>query len=231
MSIDNVHTLPNLTDRVHVFRDRAHAGEILAGMLRDFHGSDVLVLGIPAGGIPVVLEIAKRLQLTMDIFPVSKILFPWTTESGFGAVAFDGTQWINESLVKHIDLDNNTIRIATDGAIKKVLSRLKRLRGSKPFPELNNRTVILVDDGIAAGSTVRAGIAALQKAQARKIIIAIPTAHDTSLYEIADLVDDIYCANVRSGYSFAVADAYENWSDVSETELDETLDQIDNVHH
>jgi len=95
-----------------------------------------------------------------------------------------------------------------------------------PFPKLKDRSVIIVDDGIAAGSTIRAGILALQKAQAGKIIIAIPTGHDSSLYPIAKLVDAIYCANLRGGYSFAVANAYQNWTDVSEDEVATILEQI-----
>lgn len=219
MSTDHIQTLTELQNRIHVFRDRAHAGEILAGMLDDYHESDALVLGIPAGGLPVAAEVAIRLGLALDVMPVNKILFPWTTESGFGAVAFDGTQWINKQLGTHYRLDEEMIKTATEEAFRKVQRRLQRFRGEQPFPELADQTVILIDDGIAAGSTIRAGIMALQKAKTGKIIIATPTAHDTSLYAIAKLVDNVYCANIRSGLSFAVADAYQLWTDVSEDEV------------
>lgn len=215
----NIRVLTGLENQQHVFHDRAHAGAILAGMLEDYHGSDALVLAIPAGGVPVASVIADRLELQLDVLPVSKILYPWTTESGFGAIAYDGTQWINDAAVQHYNLDAETVRQASRVAQDKVERRFRDLRGNRPFPELTDRTVILVDDGIAAGSTARAAIMTLHWQQAGKIIVAIPTAHDTSLDEIAILADLVYCANLRQGWSFAVADAYRNWTDVSEDEV------------
>lgn len=219
MHADNIRTITGLENQRHVFHDRIHAGEILAGMLTEYRDSDALVLAIPAGGVPVAAMIASQLGLQLDIFPVSKILYPWTTESGFGAVTCDGTQWINDAAVQHYNLDTDSIRKATRVAQEKVERRVRTLRGNRPFPELADRTVILVDDGIAAGSTVRAAILTLRKQHTGMIIIATPTAHDTSLNEIAALVDLVYCANLRGGRSFAVAEAYRNWSDVSEEEV------------
>ena len=215
----NIRTLTGLENQRQVFQDRAHAGEILAGMLEDYRGSDALVLAIPAGGVPVASVIADRLELQLDVLPVSKILYPWTTESGFGAIAYDGTQWINDAAVQHYKLDAETVRQASRVAQDKVERRFRNLRGNRPFPELTGRTVILVDDGIAAGSTARAAIMTVRRQQAGKIIIAIPTAHDTSLDEIATLADMVFCANLRQGWSFAVADAYRIWTDVSEDEV------------
>ena len=226
MITGNIHTLPELSNCVHVFCDREHAGKILSGMLQDYRNSEALVLGIPAGGVPVAATIATQLGLSFNTLPVSKILFPWTTEAGFGAVAFDGTEWINEDAVRGADLNADTVQTATKEAQEKVQRRRQRFHGTKPLPELKDKTVIIVDDGIAAGSTIRAGILALQKTQAGKIIIAVPTAHDSSLYPIAKLVNAIYCANLREGYSFAVASAYKNWTDVSEDEVATILEQI-----
>lgn len=220
---DNIHSEPALTDRRHVFRDRNHAGTILADMLTDYSDTQALLLAIPAGGVPVALAIAARCRLAMEVMPVSKILLPWTTESGFGAVAFDGSCWIDQQLVRHFALDNTAIRRLRADTEQKVQRRLQRYRGNKPFPELPDKTVILGDDGIAAGSTVRAAVMALRKLQAHEIIIAIPTAHDTALSEMAPDVTAIYCANIRGGSRFSVADAYESWSDVSERELDNIL--------
>ena len=220
---DNIHSDAALTDRRHVFRDRSHAGAILAGMLADYRNTQALLLAIPAGGVPVAQAIAARCHLAMEVMLVSKILLPWTTESGFGAVAFDGSCWIDPQLVRHFGLDEAAISKARAAAEQKVQRRLRRYRGDQPFPDLQAKTVILVDDGIAAGSTVRAAVAALHKLRAHEIIIATPTAHDTSVREIAAGVTAIYCANIRSGYRFAVAEAYENWCDVSDQELDKLL--------
>lgn len=207
-----------LSEQVGVFRDRRHAGVILAEMLENFRNSDALLLAIPSGGVPVAAEMAEQLGLELDIMPVSKILFPWTTESGFGAVAFDGTTWVNQEMVAYYNMDKQSVDTAINNATKKVHRRLALFRGERPFPQTENRTVILVDDGIAGGYTIRTGIEALRKAGSKKMAIAVPTASARSLYEIARLVDVVYCANIRSGPHFAVADAYENWSDVDEAE-------------
>lgn len=219
MHSENTRILKELENKRHVFRDREHAGEVLAGMLEEYRNSDALVLAIPAGGVPVASVIAVQLELPLDVLPVSKILYPWTTESGFGALAYDGTKWINETAVRHYNLDKEAVRKATDVALDKVERRFRTLRGTRPFPLLGERKVILVDDGIAAGSTVRTAILFLRKQQCSGIIIATPTAHDTSLAGIAALADKVYCANLRAGWSFAVADAYRNWTDVSESEV------------
>lgn len=219
----DIHEREELRDHVRVFRDRAHAGEVLAGMLEKYRGGNALLLAIPAGGVPVAVEIATRLGLACDAVPVSKILFPWTTESGFGAVAFDGSEWLNEDSIRSFRLDAESIRAATARARDKVNRRIVKFRGTRPLPLLHDRTVILVDDGIAAGSTVRAAVLALTRAGAGQIVIATPTAHDIALYSLAPMVDAIYCANIRTGLSFAVADAYRRWTDVSD---DEVMDQL-----
>jgi predicted phosphoribosyltransferase len=218
-----IHELCELHNKAPVFRDRAHAGQALAGMLEEFQGGDVIVCAIPAGGVPVGAEIAQRLGLPLEVIPVSKILFPWTTESGFGAVSFDGTEWINRSIVRQAGMDEQTVAAQVEEARAKVRRRLQRFRGGRPFPELKGRTLIAVDDGIAAGSTMRAALAALRKQEPRRLIIAVPTAHDISLIGLAAHADAIYCANIRSGYSFAVAEAYAQWCDISDDEVTELL--------
>lgn len=218
-----VHELRELHNKAPVFRDRAHAGEMLAGMLGEFRGGDAIVCAIPAGGVPVGAEIARQLGLPLEVIPVSKILFPWTTESGFGAVAFDGTEWINRNIVRRSGMDEQIVAAQVEEARAKVRRRLQRFRGTRPVPELKGRTLIVVDDGIAAGSTMHAALAALCRQKPRRLIIAVPTAHDTSLIGLAAHADAIYCANIRSGYSFAVAEAYAEWRDVSDDEVAQLL--------
>jgi len=183
-----------------------------------FRASDAIVLAIPAGGVPVAAEIARRLALPLDLAVVSKILLPWTTESGFGAVAFDGTEWINEVDPRRFALSAEDVERSTAAAREKVARRVARLRGARPMPALADRAALLVDDGIAAGSTLRTAIAALRRLGARRIVVAVPTGHDRSADLIASLADGVYCANLRGGGRFAVADAYEKWTDVSDDE-------------
>ncbi|MGQ0656795.1 MAG: phosphoribosyltransferase [Chromatiales bacterium] len=219
-----VHDLPALRDRAPVFRDRAHAGEILASMLEARDNTDAFVLGIPAGGVPVAAEIARRLYLALDVLPVSKLLLPWNTESGFGAVAFDGTEWINEDMARYYRLNKQMVAEASEAARTKVQRRVQRFRGDRPFPALAQRAAIVVDDGVAGGSTLRAAIRALRRLGAGDIMIATPTGHTQAVYAIAHEVSAVYCANLRGGYTFAVASAYENWTDVTEDEVARSLD-------
>src|SRR5918911_1851125 len=179
------------------FRDRAHAGRELARMPAEFRGTPAIVLAIPAGGVPVGKAIAEALGLPLALAPVSKVLYPWTTESGFGAVAFDGSVWLDEARMADHALTPAQVERAIAEARAKVERRLALLPAA-PLA-FDARSVILVDDGITGGSTLRAAIAALRRKGAPSIVIAVPTAHEEALAQLAKLADATYCANVRSG--------------------------------
>lgn len=211
--------LPDLRNRVRVFRDRAHAGEVLAGMLAGALPPANLLLAIPAGGVPVAAEMARRLRLPLDLAVVSKILIPDTTEAGYGAVAFDGTVRLNEPLVAALGLTTATVAAGIAATREKVARRVRQLRRGRPFPDLQGAAVVLIDDGLASGFTMQVAVEALRHSRATTVHVAVPTGHLAAVERIAPSVDTVYCANVRSGRSFAVADAYERWSDVSEEEV------------
>ena len=215
----NVINLPELRDRVGVFRNRDHAGEILAGMLEAYFDSEALVMAVPAGGVPVAKVLAEQLNLPMDIAVVSKITLPWNTEVGYGAVAFDGTVRLNNDLVARLGLTEEEIQQGISKTSAKVAHRVKNLRSEQALPDLSTSQIILVDDGLASGFTMHVAVEALQKAGTNRITVAVPTGHQRSVESIAAEVDTLYCANIRGGYHFAVADAYERWSDVDEEEL------------
>jgi putative phosphoribosyl transferase len=230
MSVDfreNVFDLTELRDRIYVFRDRVHAGKTVAGMLEAYANTDALVLGIPAGGLPVAAVIEDALNLPLDVLVVSKITLPWNTEAGYGAVAFDGTVRLNQRLLQGLGLSERDIQQGIQKTSQKVATRVKALRGKRPFPDVSNHPVLLVDDGLASGFTMRVGIEALQKAGARQIAVAVPTGHSNSVQMMSDHVEAVYCANIRYGWSFAVADAYERWSDVSDKEIIQMLTHIE----
>jgi len=174
---NKLYDLPQLRQRVGVFRDRKHAGQILAGMLQEWKGSKAVVLAVLSGGVPVAVEVAGVLGLSFDVAVVSKILLPRNTEAGFGAVSFDGTVWINKEFVDYFGLDQSAIEQQTQAALEKVQRRVKLFCADRSWPDLKNQPVILVDDGIAAGSTLRVALMALHHIGARKIIVAVPTAH------------------------------------------------------
>lgn len=215
--------LAELRDRVRVFRDREHAGRVLAGMLEAFLGADALVLAVPAGGVPVAAVIAEALGLPLDVAVVSKITPPWNSELGYGAVAFDGTVRLNEELLRDIALSEREIQEGMERTLKKVSSRLQSLRGGRPLPDVSRKTLILVDDGLASGFTLRVAVEALRKGAGRRIVVAVPTGHREGIESLAAEVEAVYCANVRGGRRFAVADAYEFWSDVDDEEVGRRL--------
>jgi putative phosphoribosyl transferase len=162
---------------------------------------------------------AKHLHLFLDVLVVSKITLPWNTEAGYGAVAFDGTVRLNEKLLPRLRLSEEEIQQGIEKAFAKVTHRVKSLRGERAFPDLSKQTVILIDDGLASGFTLLVGIKALRKARASQIIVAVPTGHWDSVQMISHQVETVYCANIRQGKSFAVADAYQRWSDVSDEQV------------
>jgi putative phosphoribosyl transferase len=210
--------LPKLRNRLRVFHDRASAGKVLAGMLEEFRGRDVTVMGVPAGGVAVAVEIARELHLPLDIAVVSKITLPWNTEAGYGAVAFDGTVILNEELLSRLNLSDQEIQTGITKTEQKVSRRVTMFRGDRPSPDFK-RPIILVDDGLASGFTLRVAIKALRHNGTTNLILAVPTAHSESVQPMLEEVEAIYCPNLRSGLSFAVADAYERWSNLDEEQI------------
>lgn len=215
----NVVDLPGLRDRVAVFRDREHGGEILAEMLMDQTGGDAAVMAIPAGGVPVAKVMAERLNLPLYLAVVSKITLPWNTEAGYGAVAFDGTVRLNDNLVARFGLTEEQIQEGIAKTSQKVAKRVKNLWGAGTWSDFSVQVAILVDDGLASGFTMLVAIEALKKTGIGSLKVAVPTGYERSIRRIAVEVDTLYCANIRGGFSFAVADAYLKWSDLGEDEV------------
>jgi len=217
--------LQELHHRERVFRDRASAGKVLAHMLEEYRNSEAIVMAIPAGGVAVAVVVAKELNLPLDLAVVSKITLPWNSEAGYGAVAFDGTVMLNNEFLSRLHLSQEEIQKGIKKTEQKVFLRMKRLRGDRPLPDFR-RPIILVDDGLASGFTLRVAIEALRKAGSQHIILAVPTAHEESMDRVIDKVEAIYCPNIRGGLMFAVADAYEHWRDLDEEEVKNILTEF-----
>ena len=207
-----------LRNRTYVFKDRTDAGRLLAKKISSLVKPDSLVLAIPAGGIPVALEVARELKLPLDLIIVRKIQIPGNTEAGFGAVGPDGEVIFNEDLLASLRLSEEEIEEQVEKTRKGVEGRIRHLRGERPFPRVSGRPVILVDDGLASGFTMGEAVRSLRKKQAGKILIAVPTAPKGTIDRLLPLVDEIHCLNVRTRYPFAVAEAYEDWYDLSDAE-------------
>ena len=226
---DNFFDVPELRNRTAVFRSREHAGEILSEMLMQYKNTEAIVFAIPAGGVPVGAVVASKLQLPLDIAVVSKITLPWNTEAGYGAVAFDGSVRLNEDMISRIGLKKENVEAGIEQTLNKVKKRVAEFRGGKPPIQAAGRPAILVDDGIASGFTMLVAVEALRKAGANRIIVAVPTANLDSVEFVLPNVEEVYCANLRSEWAFAVADAYKHWSDVSEGEVMELLSSFRNL--
>jgi predicted phosphoribosyltransferase len=216
-----------LSEREDVFRDRAHAGEVLASMVSELLAArelaDPVVLAVPAGGVPVAVEIAKRCALPLDVAVVSKITLPWNTEAGYGAIAFDGSVHLNQALIDAVSLTDAQIAEGIAKTKTRVERRMKRLRGRGGVPDVAGRAAFIVDDGLASGFTMRAAVSAVRGAGASEVIVAVPTGHVDAVKKMDALADEVLCANVRSNTPFAVANAYERWHDVPEVLADEAL--------
>jgi predicted phosphoribosyltransferase len=192
-------------------------------MMEALKGTSAMVFAIPAGGVPVGAEIARQLGLPLDVAVVSKVTLPWNTEAGYGALAYDGTLRLNDLLVTRLGLSKEQIEEGIAETTEKVRRRLTLFRGRESLPPLSGIPAILVDDGLASGFTMLVAVEALRKASPSELVVAVPTGHDRSVALVSTQVDRIYCANIRAGGSFAVADAYQHWYDVNEEEVLEAL--------
>ncbi len=220
--------LPTLRNRRRVFRDREHAGEVLAEMVQmEAHRwARPLLLAIPAGGIPVAMAMHKVLGWPVEVAVVSKITPSWNTEMGYGAVAWDGTVLLNETLIEHLGISMEEVEEDIRRTRAKVQRRLSLLRGQRPWPDLRQRSVILVDDGLATGSTMRAAVAVLRSQEVTRLALAVPTGHKDAVWRLAREVDTVYCPNIREETPYAVAEAYQEWHDLDEAEIRAYLAQI-----
>jgi len=177
------------------------------------------ILAIPAGGVPVAAALAGALDLPLDVAVVSKVTPSWNTEVGYGAVAFDGRVRIDAGRQAALGVDGADVRRDVDRARAKVRRRVESLRSGRGPLVAPGGAAVLVDDGLASGITLATAIEAVRDAGAGQIIVAVPTGHEDAVARIAGAVDEVHCANVRCGRTFAVADAYERWADVDEDEV------------
>jgi putative phosphoribosyl transferase len=184
----------NKLERAIRFHDRAEAGRRLADDLMAYaHSPNVLVLGLPRGGIPVAFEVAKALQVPLDVLVVRKLGVPDQEELAMGAIASGGIQVLNEEVVRTLGISKEAIEAVTAREQQELLRRERLYRGARPAPELRGRTVILVDDGIATGATMRAAIAVVRAQHPARLVVAIPVAPPSACQEIGAEVDEVIC--------------------------------------
>jgi len=217
---------PSYRERRFIFQDRFHAGKLLAEKIRNYAATrNMILLAVPAGGVPVGYMIAKELGIPMDVIIVRKIQIPWNTEAGFGALTWDGEIVLNEILIKHLGLTERMIEEAILKTRRVLQERVRKFRGDKPMPDLKGKIVLLVDDGLASGFTMLTAARSIKKKEPRRVVVAVPTASAGAIELLSNEVDEIVCLNIRSGPIFAVADAYRNWYDLTDEDVIEILEK------
>lgn len=209
----------SLRDKLYVFKDRKEAGKLLAKRLLGYKGTNGIVLSIPSGGVPVAAEIAKAIVLPLDLIIVRKVQILHNPEAGFGAVGPDGKVLLNEELLRNLDLSEKEVEQQIQMTVNIIKRRYELFRKGLPFPSVKNRVVIIVDDGLASGYTMLSAIDFVKRHEPQKLVVAVPTGSERTVDFILPNVDELICLNVRSGLSFAVADAYENWYDLEDNEV------------
>src|SRR5690242_9419428 len=173
------------------FRNRTDGGRQLAALLTHYRAESPLVLGLPRGGIPVAYEVARALGAPLDVWVVRKVGAPGHEELGLGAVAEGGVLFLDRGMMRSLGFAEAEVRRVAERAADEVTARVARFRGSHPAPRLEGRTVILVDDGVATGGTVRAAIGALREQRPGKIVLAVPVGAVESLDSLSAEVDDL----------------------------------------
>jgi putative phosphoribosyl transferase len=178
-----------------IFRDRTDAGKYLATKLLSYKDrQDVLVLALPRGGVPVAFEVAQVLRVPLDIFLVRKLGVPGHEELAMGAISTGGVRVLNEDTVDYLNIPEHIIDSIAAEELKELKRRERAYRGNRPEPDVKGKTVILIDDGLATGSTVRAAAQALRQQQPARIIVAVPVAAPETCDEYRIGVDEIICA-------------------------------------
>ena len=201
------------------FRDRAHAGQLLAGELQEYAGrGDVVVLGLPRGGVPVAFEVARGLSAPLDVFPVRKLGVPGHEELAVGAIGVGGVRVTNPLVVAEARLDQSEIDAIAELELRELERQEQLFRGGRPPLELQERTAILVDDGLATGATMRAAAVAASAQGPREVVVAVPVAAESTARELRDEVDRVVCLLTPPRF-VAVGAWYEDFGPVGDDEV------------
>ncbi len=206
-----------------VFKDRKEAGSLVAEKLMRYAGrEDVIVLALPRGGVVNGLEIAKRLKCPLDILIVRKIGFPGQPELAIGAVAETGAVVLNEEIISMGGISDEYIKQEAEKQKEEIKRRRELYREGKGLPSLEGKTVILVDDGVATGATMKAAISALKEEKLKKLVVGLPVASVEARESIGGMVDEMVCLQSPPGF-MAVGGYYENFTQVTDEEVVDML--------
>jgi putative phosphoribosyl transferase len=206
-----------------LFKDRTAAGQVLAKELAAYaNRSDVLILALPRGGVPVAFEVAKALKAPLDVFLVRKLGVPGQEELAMGALASGGVRVLNDEVVAGLGLSETIINKVAEKEQQELERRERLYRDDRPAPDLHGRTVILVDDGLATGATMRAAVRALQQQQPAQLVVGVPVSSPETCQEFQTEVDDIVCARTPRPFH-SVGLWYDDFSQTTDDEVRDLL--------
>ncbi|HEV8617343.1 MAG TPA: phosphoribosyltransferase [Methylomirabilota bacterium] len=207
------------------FRDRAHAGRELATKLTAYAGrSDVLVLALPRGGVPVAEEVARRLGAPLDVYLVRKIGVPGHEELALGAIASGGTRVLNDAIVRQLGIPETLIDALARREQTELERRERLYRDDRPFPDVTGRVVILVDDGLATGATMRAAVEALRARRPARLVVAVPVGAPETCAALEAFADEVTCAVTPEPFR-AVGLWYDDFDQTTDDEVRMLLDR------
>jgi len=211
------------------FADRRQAGRRLAEELSAYEGhQDVVVLGLPRGGVPVAFEVAEALQAPLDVFVVRKLGVPGNPELAMGAMASGGVRVLNQGVVRRMGISDDAIDRVAEEERQKLEEREQIYRGARPDVDLEGKTVLLVDDGLATGATMRAAVNALRKHDPQEIVVAVPTAPPETCSDFKDVADEVICVTTPTPF-FGVGGAYRDFSQTTNEEVRDLLEKAEAV--
>ena len=205
------------------YRDRADAGRVLAGMLSAYaNREDVLVLALPRGGVPVGHEVAQALRAPLDVFLVRKLGVPGQEELGMGALASGGVRVLNDAVLRSLDIPPDVVKAVTARERNELERRERLYRDDLPPPNVSGRTVILVDDGLATGSTMRAAVTALRRQGPARIVVAVPAAATATCNELRAEADEVVCPATPEPF-YSVGAWYEDFAQTTDQQVHDLL--------
>jgi len=202
-----------------MYKDRAQAGQVLAGLLGRFEGQETVVLAIPRGGIQVAFPVAVRLRALLDLVIPRKLPVPHNVEAGFGAITADGSRVLNDDLIVYMGLTDAEIEEISARVLEEVKRREERYRKGKPFPDLSDKVVVIIDDGLATGYTALSAIKYVKARSPKRVILAVPVASNNAEMLVKSEVDEYVCPLTSDTPWFAVASFYERFYDLTDEEV------------
>lgn len=212
-----------------IFPDRAAGGRALAEALADDTGKDVLVLGIPRGGVPVAAEVARRLDADLDVIVARKLGAPYQPELAIGAVTANGGLFLDHEMVTDMRIGETYLQTVIDRESNEAHRREKRFRGDRPAPRINGRTVIVVDDGLATGATMRAAVRSIRKHHPKRLVVAVPVGSEEACSSLLDEADDVVRLETPQPF-FAVGLYYRDFLPTEDSEVQRILATFHGQH-